>query len=182
MKQKTAYDATAKLFHWFVVVLVGTQFISAWIMPDIRGNQSPPYLMSIHMSFGVTIIFVMLLRMAWRLTHPVPSLPNDMPRWQVRTAQAIHYAFYLLLFVIPFTGWAWASSRGWNIRIFSIYDLPALTSHGSSIGHAAGQLHSLLATFVLLLIGLHVMAALYHYVMKKDGVMQRMFPLQKVYE
>ncbi len=145
-------------------------------MPDIRGNQTPGFLLSIHMSFGLTILALMFVRLIWRLTHPAPPESASMPQWQKQLAVLTHYGLYTLLIFVPLFGWAWASSRGWPIEAFGVYTMPPILAVGSSLGRLAGMLHSGFATILLLLIGLHVAAALYHRYMLKDDVLDRMMP------
>jgi cytochrome b561 len=171
-----SYTVVAKVLHWLIVLLVIVQFLSAWLAPGVRGDQSPGFLISIHMSFGITIMALMLVRFLWRITHAVPSDEDDGPRWQRVTAHLTHLALYGLLFVIPFLGWAWASSRGWTVNVLGIYTLPAILSKGSVWGQRAGDLHSSFAVFMLCLIGLHVLGAVYHRYIREDDVWGRMMP------
>ena len=173
-KAKFHYTPVAKFLHWAIVALLIIQYLSAWLMPGIRRNETPGFLLSIHMSFGLTIIAVMLVRLIWRITHS--RAPEDMaaPRWQRTLALLTHHAFYALLLAIPFLGWAWASSRGWPVEVFGLFTLPSLVSVGSSWGRLAALLHSGFATILLGLVGLHVVAALYHRYVLEDDVMETM--------
>lgn len=174
----SGYDKGAKFFHWSIVVLVVMQFVSAWIMPELRGATPPTTLVSLHMSFGVIVLVVMLMRVLWRITHQPPKLPPTLTRLEIGASHVVHYLLYLLLIALPFSGWAWASARGWEVNLFSAVKLPALLSAHSAYGRLAGNLHSGIATVVLLLIASHVGAALYHFYVKKDLVMERMLSVK----
>lgn len=159
-----------------MVGLLVVQFAVAWIMPNVRGDKGPELLVSIHMSFGLIILFVMALRFLWRMTHTVPPLPEGMRWWQRVASHMTHYLLYFLLIILPFTGWIWASAKGWQITIFGAIDLPHLVSVNISLARSVGIVHSLLATAVPLLIGFHIAAALYHHFVLKDSIMTRMMP------
>lgn len=173
------YDPVAKSLHWAILLLVVIQFLSAWLAPENVRGQGPSQLVSIHMSFGIVILAVMLLRYTWRLTHPTPENDHTSPRWQQLLALLAHYAFYGLLVLLPLLGWVWASSRGWAVQIFGLFTLPPLVAHGSSIGRFAGLLHSGFAVLLLMLVGFHVAATLYHQYILEDGVMASMMPKKK---
>lgn len=117
MKQNNEYHPYSKLFHWLVVALLMLQFAVAWIMPNIRGNKGPELLVSIHMSFGLVILLIMALRLLWRTTHTVPPLPEGMKWWQRVASHMTHQLLYLLFIILPFTGWLWASAKGWQITL-----------------------------------------------------------------
>jgi len=169
-----SYGLVAKLLHWAIVLLLLVQFAVAWTMPDIGRNTRNEGLVSLHLSLGTLILLIMLLRLAWRLFHPVPLLTAGVPTWQVRAAQATHLALYGLLVVMPALGWANANSRGWDATLFGAFALPKLVEAHSALGHAAGDIHTALAYMVLGLVGLHAAGALYHHFRLGDRTLARM--------
>ena len=171
------YSASAKAFHWLIVALVGFEFLIAWIMPGVRRSLATPAgTVMIHMSVGIIILFVMLLRLIWRFTHKVPPPPEGTPQWQELAAKATHYALYASLIAVPFAGWAWASSLGWPVSLFGLVTLPALVPKSAAIVRVAGLAHAFLAGVIVALVGFHTLAALYHWLFLDDGVMERMVP------
>lgn len=174
--QAAAYDGVQKSFHWLIVALVATQFVIAWTMPDIPRGQPATGLVDLHLSIGVTILIVMVLRLAWRLAHSVPRPPRDIPPWQQAAAKLTHYALYVLLLIMPFAGWAWASAKGWDVTLYGLVKLPALIANGSELGPLAAQTHATVAIVILVVAGFHALAALRHYFLLKDRVLQRMLP------
>ncbi len=115
MSGDPGYGGVAKVMHWLIVVLVAAQFAIAWTMPDIGRGTRPEGLISLHLTLGITIIVVALLRLAWRWTHPVPLISGNVPPWQHRAAQATHALLYVVLVLLPLMGWANASYRGWRV-------------------------------------------------------------------
>ena len=171
------YSGVAKTLHWFVFALVLAQYVVAIAMPGIGRGTVPGTLINLHMSIGVVILAVVVLRWLWRIGHPVPLATQDLPGWKQPVARIVHGLLYALLAVNPILGWMNASARDWTITVFGLFRLPHLVAPRSTLGREAGDLHTFLAWTLLALIGLHVAAALYHYFVRNDGVLQRMLPV-----
>ncbi len=168
------YDIVAKLLHWLTAVLLLLQFSIAWTMPEIHRGTKPERLINLHLSFGMVILLVIILRLVWRLGHQVPLVNGRIPFWQYRAAQASHALLYLLLLALPFMGWANASSRGWTVHLFSLVTLPQILPTGSPLGHELGDIHTSTSYLILALVALHLAAALYHQFWLRDGLLSRM--------
>ncbi|MEO9130304.1 MAG: cytochrome b/b6 domain-containing protein [Sphingomonas sp.] len=176
MKTGMAYTNTTKFLHWLTVGLIVLQFIIAWTMPHISHNTPLGTLISFHFSLGVLILAVAIIRLIWWATHSVPKA-DDIPEWQHASAIVLHWLLYLLLVALPILGWLNASFRGYPVSLFGLFDMPKLLPTSAGGWHWTGDLHVFLATYVFLaLTGLHVLAALYHYFIRRDGVLQRMLP------
>ena len=171
-----AYGAIAKSLHWLVFALVFVQFLIGWTMPSIRRGMTPGTLINLHLSFGVLIMAVVLIRLLWRLAHPVAIAAESIAPWEPTLARAAHRLLYGLLLVLPILGWAAASARNWTVRVFDLFTLPQLVPTDAKIGFIAGDIHVALSWLLLGLIGLHAAAALYHYFVRRDRVLQRMLP------
>jgi len=170
------YTGTAKLLHWLILTLLVVQFVLAWTMPHMRRDTQPDTLINLHFSFGVLVLAVAVVRLAWRAMHGEPAPEDGLPPWQLQSARAVHWLLYGLLFVLPILGWINASWRGFPLIMFGV-ELPALVAKRAAGWGWTGDVHSLLANYLLLvLVGLHVAAALYHYFIRRDRVLQRMLP------
>ncbi len=169
-----AYSQVAKIFHWLVVALLVVQFTIAWTMPDVGRGTRPVGLVGWHLTVGTTILAVVALRFVWRLTHPAPSPPSDLPTALALVSRATHYGLYALLFVLPLIGWANASARDWPVKLFGFIPLPHLVQAGSPLGRQMGDIHATTALVLLGLIALHVTGALYHGFYLRDRTLQRM--------
>ncbi|MGS0743531.1 cytochrome b [Glaciimonas sp. GG7] len=171
-----SYSAPAKLFHWLIVALLVIQYTVGWLMPDVEHDTQPVGLISWHLSVGVFIVLVVLMRLVWRLTHR-PAIPAQSgSAFLQRIARATHGLLYLLLVALPLMGWANASSRGWSVQLFGVIPLPALSAKDSWIGDQLGDIHQITAWVLIAVVGLHVAAALYHQYILKDGTLKRMLP------
>jgi cytochrome b561 len=172
----TGYTPTAKSLHWLIVALLIAQFTFAWTMPHIGRNTPVTTLISLHFTFGIIILLVAIIRLVWRAMHGEPVPHAGLPPWQVRSARAIHWALYVLLFVVPILGWINASYRGMPVVMFGL-ELPPLIGRRAPGWGWTGDVHTWIAEYGMLgLVGLHVTAGLYHYYVRRDGVLQRMLP------
>lgn len=168
------YSRVARLLHWVVVVLVAAQFGIAWTMPDIHRGTEPAGLIAWHLSVGTAILAVMLARALWRLSHREPLPPAMLSAPLRLVSRATHVLLYTLLVALPLLGWANASARGWSVSLFGVLPLPALSAAGSPLGRQLGDVHQTVAIVLLVVIGLHVLGALYHLVIVRDRTVQRM--------
>jgi cytochrome b561 len=176
MTNSTSYSGTAKTLHWLVLLLLIVQFAVAWTMPHIGRNTPVTTLISLHFTIGVVILAVAIVRLLWRATHGEPAPLDGIPPWQMVSARVMHWLLYLLLFVVPVLGWLNASYRGMPIVMFGL-ELPKLLATRAPGWGWTGDVHVLVAEYgMLTLVGLHVAAALYHYFVRRDGVLQRMLP------
>jgi cytochrome b561 len=174
MAKQLRYGTTAKVFHWLIVVLLMVQYPLGWLMPDIHRGMKPGDAMTFHISFGITILALIVLRLFWRITHPVAP-ESSLPAWQQLISEAVHWLLYALVFATTVTGWLFASHRGWSISLFFAASLPMLTSEGSFLA-SIGRWHGTVEWALLLMIGSHVAAAMAHTFIIRDRIMQRMLP------
>jgi cytochrome b561 len=170
-----AYSAGARLLHWLVAALLATQFAVAWTMPDIHRGTPQGGLIDLHLSLGALILLLVVLRATLRFKRRRFPAAGGTGLLQ-HAAQVTHLALYALLLVLPLLGWANASSRGWTVNLFGLVPLPAILPGGSPIGPLLGDLHGLAATLLLIGVGLHVAAVLYHQVWLRQPLLQRMLP------
>lgn len=180
MKKQLNYGRTARVFHWVIVALLVFQFPIGWLMPDIRSGAAPGSAMTIHISIGLLILLLIVLRFVWRLSHPVVPA-GSLPRWQRVASEGLHWLLYALVFATTMTGWLFASFRGWHISFFFAVPLPMLTNSDANVGRLIGSWHQSAEWGLLVAIGIHATAALIHLFLIGDGVMQRMLPLARTF-
>ena len=170
------YGGVAKFLHWLIVVLLIAQFAVAWTMPDINPRTPPDTLVDLHFSIGVTILFLALLRLVWRWRYPVPLISDNVPAWQDWAARTTHALLYLLLFLLPILGWVDAGFRALPIHFYEMVTIPPIVPAVRSLAGRTGDIHTLLSYVLLGIVGLHVLAALYHHFWLRDRVLLRMLP------
>ncbi len=175
----TAYDPVARAAHWLTVLLVIAEYLVGSIMPGVHWGTPLSTMIKWHLALGSTLLALVLFRIVWRLTHRPPPPPPELPAWQHRLAGLTHFALYAVLILMPLSGWASASARDWPVRVLGLIRLPALVPYRAQIGFRLGDVHANVIYWILLgLIALHVAAALYHRVVKRDSVLGRMLPVR----
>jgi len=162
---KAADGSVAKLLHWLIFLMLAAQYAVGSIMPHIGRDTLNEGWVNWHLSIGAAILFAIVLRFLWRLTRPVR---------ECGVARIAHLSLYLLIFAMTMLGWAAANYRGWTVMLFGAVPLPALAPQGAAWAHEAGDIHNVLVYVLLGVILLHVAAALYHYAVLRDQVLQRM--------
>ena len=174
MTNRLHYGTTAKVLHWLVVALLAVQFPIGWFMPDVHGGP-PGSAMTFHISFGISILALIVLRFVWRITHPVAP-ESSLPPWQRLTSEAVHWLLYALVLATTITGWFFASFRGWSVSYFYLVPLPMLADKNADGIHAIDGWHQIAEWTLLVVIVIHVVAALTHIFVYRDLIMQRMLP------
>jgi cytochrome b561 len=175
MPPRLHYGTTAKALHWLIVALLLVQYPIGWLMPDVHRGEQPGSGMTLHVSFGIMILILTVLRFVWRLTHPVAP-ESSLPPWQRSSSEVVHWLLYALVLATTLTGWLFASFRGWSISFFYLMPLPMLASDSAAGGRAIDGLHQAMEWTLLVFIGVHLAAALAHIFVYRDRVMKRMLP------
>lgn len=180
----TRYGMVAITLHWLIALAVIGLFILGKIMTDMKPSLTQFELYQLHKSFGISVLVLTVLRLAWRLANPRPSLPPGMPGWQRFAAKGTHWAFYGFLLASPLLGWALVSASSLNIPtvIFGLVPLPHLDFISASPDKQAleglfEELHEISANGMALLFAVHVGAALYHHLRLRDSVLLKMLPV-----
>lgn len=170
------YGPIAQLFHWATVLLVIAQFVLMAMAEDLPSGPDRSQLFMLHKSVGITILALVVLRLAYRLASPVPPFPASRIAWEGRVARATHWLLYALLFAIPLVGWAMSGASGRPVVWFGLVELPQLVGADEALDERLEELHESLATVLAVVAVLHTLAALRHHFVLKDDVLRRMLP------
>lgn len=159
------------------MLLIVLQFTSAWLRESVDHNTSfAATILTTHRTSGVLIWIVSLVRLVWRHNFAyLPPFPESMPKLQQTFAKANEYSLYALLLIQPITGLGRSLFRGAPFELF-IWEVPALFAQDDAIRHKLAEAHEFGANALLALIGLHAGAALFHRLILRDDVLQRMLP------
>jgi len=123
------------------------------------------------------ILLLTVLRLIWRLTSKQPAYSADLARWERVAARIVHVAFYVLLVGLPLMGWVGSSMEGVAIDVFGLLTIPGLPLPANrGLGHEILEVHGTLGEIMLYLIVLHVLGALKHHFVDRNGELYRMFP------
>lgn len=173
---QTRYGTGAQALHWLMFLLIGAMYFIGLSMAAMEVSPERLRYFSLHKSIGVTLLVLLGVRLLWRQWHPAPALPVSMPGWERSAARIAHALLYALMAIVPITGWAASSALGASTAWFGQFSLPDLVSKNRELGEALQAVHYLCNKTLLVLIVLHVAAALKHALVDRDGVLQRMLP------
>ena len=170
----TRYTTTAVVLHWTIAVLiVGMLGVGVW-MTDLKVSPDKISLYTWHKWMGLTLLLLVLIRLGWRAKHAAPPLPSGLPGWQVFAAKMSHLALYFLMLAMPITGWLQNSAAGFPLTWFGLFKVPALIGRDKGSFAFWQQTHEVLATMLMVLIAVHLLAAVKH-ARARDGVFSRMW-------
>jgi cytochrome b561 len=173
------YTATAIVLHWLLALCIIAAFCVGLQVSDMPVSPARIRWINYHKWAGVTILTMSVLRLLWRLSHRPPELPQDMPGWQQRASRWAHRLLYLCFFIVPVAGWAYSCAAGFHVVYLGLIPLPDLAPKDKALADVLKQVHATLAWSLAVLVGLHVLAAVKHQFVDKDGLLRRMSLLRR---
>ena len=177
----TRYGAVAQAFHWLIAALIVTQFVLAQMQEHLPLGIHKLALLARHKSVGMTVLMLAVLRLLWRLWNPPPELPSGMTPLERALARGTHWAFYVLLFAMPITGWMMSSAKNYSVSWFGLFTWPNLIGKNEAAFDFLRTTHDLLSDVLFVIAVLHILAALKHHFWNKDDVLLRMLPFIKTH-
>ena len=168
------YTRTAIALHWLLALMIPAQIGLGWYMLSVEKEPGSETLFALHISLGLTIALLLLLRLAWRAAHPPAVLPASMAPWEVKAARFSHLLIYLLMVLLPVTGYLGSSFSGDVVSYFGA-PLPGWAAKNDSLKEQFFAVHGVIAWALVGLVGLHVLGAFKHLLKDRDGVFQRMW-------
>ena len=171
------YDRVAMTLHWLVAIGVLAQIVLGLWMIEIPKQPVGVrvYWFNLHKSIGITLGVLIVARLAWRMAHRPPELPSTMRRWQVRAAGASHALLYVCMITMPLAGYLGSTFSGYPIRYFGVV-LPDWGWKDEALKDFFSNVHFGTALLFISLITLHILAALKHLWIDRDGLFDRMLP------
>ena len=168
------YSKTAKWLHWIMAIVLIFDLTVAQQFADMPAAEKGEILMG-HSSIGSILLLLVLFRLFWRYRNPAPALPSSMAEWQKVASKASHHTLYLLMVLVPLTGFYISDYSPIAVMPFGSFVLggEGLTEEGFQ---AVRGVHEVATWALIALIALHFGAALFHRLVQKDGVFQRMAP------
>jgi cytochrome b561 len=180
-RSNAAYSIPARWFHWLTFLLASILVPVGFVMAD-RAERNifdalTNSLFSTHKLIGFSLLWITVLRLGYRLLSGAPQPEPGLPPWQAAVSRVAHWGLYALLLIIPLLGWLGISMYP-ALDIFGLFSLPAIAQK-SDLANQVLELHKAAAWVLIALVVLHVSAALFHYFVRKDGVLQRMLPASR---
>jgi cytochrome b561 len=170
------YTVTARTLHWLTMLLVlamfGLGIAMVYLVPDTAPVSHRLY--NLHESLGLVVLVQMLARLIYRLGHRPAALPADVPRVFHQVGHANHMLLYVLLLAQPVVGLLADNADGFQVNWFEVAQVPAALNKDKALADQLWALHWYGALLIALLACAHVGSALYHAVVRRDGVLRRM--------
>ena len=176
MKQPAQhFSALQRLMHWSMAVLiVAMLFVGVGMVSTVSSLHDS--LLALHRPLGIALFVLVVLRLAVRLKRGAPPQPADLPMWQRLPAHASHLVLYALMIAMPLIGWAMLSAADYPVALWPSLWLPKILPQSASLHTALWNAHFYLAFLFFALILMHVAAALFHALIRRDGVFDAMGP------
>lgn len=184
-----AWGLVTRALHWGMALMIAVQVPLGFLMVDaydawLAGKGDEALVMSLsraHNTLGFLVLIAATLRLSWRFANPTPGLPPALAAYQHLVARATHGLLYALLFVFPLTGWAALSAYDGEFPIFffgwdDVFRIVPQAKEGSPwTSDLFGEVHETCWKVGAAVLGLHVVAALWHEYVRRDGVLTRMW-------
>jgi cytochrome b561 len=173
------YGSVAISLHWLMLLLLIAVY-ACINLTDLypKGSATREALKTWHFMLGLTVLVLVVLRLAVRWSGPAPAVVPALPMWQQRFAGLIHLALYALMLAMPVLGWLVLSASGKPIPFFGV-ELPALLAQNKDLASQLKEVHETMGTIGYFLIGLHAVAALFHHYIVRDNTLVRMLPVRR---
>ena len=196
MNNNTKYTNVAIVLHWLIGIAILFMFVLGWFMTElpketpktnsfdifnlglitwgVEEEQSQrSFYFNLHKSVGLSLLMLIVLRMYWRFTHRPPAFLNSMKLWEKHLAKATHHSLYLLMFLIPLSGIIMSAGSKYGIKWFGIKIIPGFDD--KAIRELFYEFHEIFGLLLLLILILHILGAVKHSIVDKDGTLRRMW-------
>lgn len=168
------YTAPARFLHWLTAALVLFLLTAGLYMAYGPEGPLADVLYGLHRSVGILLIPIVIIRTIYRLRHPAPPLPADIPLLQRLVANLVHVALYILLIVQPLVGWVATSAYRAPIVWFSLVELPPVWPENRAFSEQLFAVHGWIGFAMIALLAAHIGGALFHHFIRRDTVLLRM--------
>ena len=175
MTESNEYDGLAKTFHWLAALFVVLAWLLGTFIDDLPKSWEPRVLFT-HMTLGLTILAVLVLRVGWRFARPVPVLATRLGPTIEQVARAMQWLLYALMIAVPASGIVLAFARGQAVPLFGLAEIASPWARDRAFASSVKEVHETVANTLLILAGLHAAAALFHHYVLRDRTLLRMLP------
>jgi superoxide oxidase len=163
--------------HWLMLlVLIGVYGCMALTEFYDENNSNWLLLRRWHFNLGLTVLLLVGIRLVAKWVAPAPQIAPPISRWQNILSKSVQALLYMLMIAMPLAGWLMLSAYG-KPPIFFGFQLPALLTENKSLAEAIKEAHETGAALIMLLVGLHAIAALYHHYFLRDNTLRRILPM-----
>jgi cytochrome b561 len=170
----TGYGSVSRFFHWLIFLLVLVMIPLGYFMGDFP-KEWRGAVVNVHKVTGVCILILMLLRLLWALCNVKPLLPFQTPVWQRIAERVMQFLLYAGLIIMPLAGLVGSVAAGKPPHFFDINIVLPIAESKALAAFCFDVIHNNLAIILIVLISIHMLAALYHHFIKRDDVLRRMW-------
>jgi cytochrome b561 len=171
--RQARFPAISRFLHWLMASMVLAMLL---IGIGMVATESSRYdvLVSIHKPLGIAVLVLVIIRLVNRRLNPPPPLPASLPRWQRMAAEGSHHLLYALMFSMPLIGWGMLSAEPYPVMLTDALRLPPILPQNATLYACLRQLHTILAYLFFFTFLAHLGAALFHGLVRRDGVFESM--------
>ena len=171
---QNSYGVIAKGFHWLLFLMFSFSIVAGNLLASMPKGVEKIQAAGMHKSFGVIILTLILLRLAWRLINDTPKDVSGTPAIQKFMAHAMHWALYALMLAQPLSGIMMSQSAGFPVSFFGLFELPMFLDKDPSLAGFFKDVHGTVWVLLVLAVIGHAGAALHHHFILKNDVLKRM--------
>ncbi len=177
-----SWGSLSKWLHWTIAVLMIAAIVcSVWadqLDPEVDWHRTlwQWLIMKLHKPIGFTAMVLIFVRFVWMLMNPRPALPESMSRSEVIASKLVHVTLYGLMLVVPVTGWFMSQYADSAVDFFGVFSVGNIVAPDKDMVGRLHPFHVWLGLTTAGLVLLHVLAALFHEYVRKDGVLSEMLP------
>ena len=170
------YGSIGMLLHWLAALCVVCAWTLGLTVDDFPKSWEGAVVFT-HISFGLTVLTLLLVRLGWRMASPPPPpLATPFDPWLGIAALSVHVLIYALLLMVPVAGIVLQFARGQSLPLFGLFEIASPLARDRTLAGSVRNVHELLAHALLILASLHALAALVHHYVLKDDTLRRMLP------
>jgi len=173
------FSFTTRLLHWAIAAFLLIQIPLAWYMTDLPLGPDKFAKYALHKSFGMVLFSLAVARLIWAIIGKRPQLPPDTKPFEKILAKATQGLLYLVVIVMPISGWVMSSAANVPVTVFGILALPNLVEPNEKLMESMQNVHEIQSIVLLSLVALHFLAGLKHHFVDRDNVLHSMLPLVK---
>jgi cytochrome b561 len=180
------YGLVALTLHWLIAALIIANIFLGLEFSDLpRSDPAKLQLFHLHASIGLSVLLLSLFRLVWRLLNPAPPPPKGLPDWMRLAGRGMHHLFYVAIIAIPLAGWLMVSAGGHSFPFFGLFGWPPFPflsglARPEAWHESFETVHVWLSWMMIVLLPLHILAALYHHFVRDDNVLLRMLPFVRL--
>lgn len=178
MSVNKRYSATSQLLHWVMaLLLISMLFLGLSMVQSLAVWQLEA--VALHKSFGFLALVLVIIRLINKALSVAPELPSELPAIQHLAASVTHIGLYAAMILMPLSGWLMQNADGRVVQVFGLFTLPNLLDANIKYFAFFREMHGIVAWVFLAMIFMHISAALYHGLIKQDGVISTMLRAKK---